>query len=227
MKRFFFIIIAFFVFFQNPSIAHVEHYKGLKLLKYDLYFNDELIGKHIFTFKKKGKSLIVYGNGDFKVSKLGVVLIDFKTDSKATFDNGILVNFTSKTTQNDKKKFVKVNLVNDKKFEVNGSSYVGEADIDSMIGSWWNHEIVKTTKQISPISGRVINQKVNFLGKKKININNENYECLNFHFLSNDKKPNDKKKINIKIWYDVNTLLWIKAEYQKFGRWEYRLSEVK
>ena len=54
------------------------------------------------------------------------------------------------------------------KLYVDGSSYKGETENTSMIGSWWNHEIVKNSKQISPISGRIIKQKVVFLGKKDI-----------------------------------------------------------
>ena len=37
----------------------------------------------------------------------------------------------------------------------------------------------------------------------------------------------NEKKLNIKIWYDVKTLMWIKASYKKFGDWEYRISSVK
>ena len=47
-------------------------------------------------------------------------------------------------------------------FLIDGSSFKGEIDNNFIIGSWWNHEIIKNSKQISPISGRVINQKVIF-----------------------------------------------------------------
>ena len=45
------------------------------------------------------------------------------------------------------------------------------AERDLLVGTWWNHEIIKFSKQISPISGRILPQKVNFLGKKDIIIN--------------------------------------------------------
>ena len=35
------------------------------------------------------------------------------------------------------------------------------------------------------------------------------------------------KKINIKIWYNIEDLLWVKASYEKLGIWEYRLEDVK
>ena len=49
-----------------------------------------------------------------------------------------------------------------------------------MVGTWWNHEIVKAKAQISAISGRIIEQKVEFLGKKQIELNGKNYEALTF-----------------------------------------------
>ena len=113
------------------------------------------------------------------------------------------------------------------KFIIDGSSYKGDAAKNMKIGTWWNHEIVKNSKQISPISGRIIKQKVKFLGKKNISINGKNYNALHFHFLSDDDKPPKKKKLNMHVWYDSKKLLWIKASYDKLGRWEYRLMEVR
>jgi len=95
-----------------------------------------------------------------------------------------------------------------------------------MVGTWWNHQIVKERKQISAISGRIISQKVKFLGKQDIQIDKKNYKALHFHFLSDDNKPLKEKKLNIHVWYDVDTLLWIKSSYDKFGKWEYRLKDI-
>ena len=111
--------------------------------------------------------------------------------------------------------------------KIQGSSFNGQTDKDSIISSWWNHEIVTKNKQISSVSGRVMDQKVKFLGKKKIIIKNKNYNAINFHIISDDEKKIDDKKLNIKIWYNSDNLIWLKASYEKFGTWEYRLEEVK
>ena len=44
------------------------------------------------------------------------------------------------------------------------------APIDYLLGTWWNHSIVKAKAQISAVSGRIIKQKVTFLGKETITI---------------------------------------------------------
>ena len=53
------------------------------------------------------------------------------------------------------------------KFIIDGSSYKGEADKENIIGHWWNHRILQTETQISPLSGSVKKQNIEFLGKKK------------------------------------------------------------
>ena len=223
-----YISLVVFVFFGLLSnvYSHVQHYKDLKFLKYGLYFNNKLIGNHIFKFEQKGEFLHVYGSGNFIVNKLGVTLFDFKTESEEIFKKGRLVKYTSKTTQNDKEKFSNVKIENNK-FLINGSSFKGKAEGDLLVGTWWNHEIIKFSKQISPISGRLLPQKVAFLGKKDIKINNRSYKTIHFYFSSDDNLPIDKKKLNINIYYDEKSLLWIKSSYKKFGQWEYRLLEAQ
>ena len=47
-----------------------------------------------------------------------------------------------------------------KYLNVEGSSYTGEAAKEFIVGTWWNHEIVKAKAQISGISGRIIDLQI-------------------------------------------------------------------
>ena len=73
------------------------------------------------------------------------------------------------------------------------------------------------------VSGRIIEQKVTFLGKKKIELYGKTYEALHFNFSSADETLPDSKKLNTNIWYDDKTKVWLKASFDKTGFWEYRL----
>ena len=106
---------------------------------------------------------------------------------------------------------------------IDGSSYKGKAPIDYLLGTWWDHSIVKAPAQISAVSGRIIKQKVTFLGKETIKLGNKNYNTLHFNFSSTDKKLVKDKKLNTHVWYDEKTLNWVKASFDKKGKWEYRL----
>ena len=113
---------------------------------------------------------------------LGEKLEDLKTDYSHVKNE---VSFSSKTKQNKKEKFSKV-YKKGNIFFIEGSSYKGEAPEDFMIGTWWNHEIIKSGSQISTGSGRIIEQTVNFIGKEKLVINIKSYTALKFNFFSSD-----------------------------------------
>ena len=80
--------------------------------------------------------------------------------------------------------------------------------------------------QISAVSGRIIEQKVTFLGKETIKYGNKSYNTLHFNFSSTDKKLGKNKKLNTDVWYDEKTLNWVKAAFKKKGKWEYKLVSI-
>ena len=82
---------------------------------------------------------------------------------------------------------------------INGSSYKGKANKNFIVGTWWNHEIIKAKAQISGISGRIIEQTVTFIGKEEIKIGNKIYKTLHFNFKSSDKTLPESKKLNTDI----------------------------
>jgi len=216
--------LFFFIFFfiSIPVNSHVEHYKDLKTLEFDLYRNNKLIGTHIYTFSNDGDNLIVDSKINFEIKKLGVSLYKYHAAGTETYKDGILINFNSKTNQNKKDKYVNIQLKDDK-YIIDGSSYKGDANKDYIIGTWWNHSIVNAKAQISAVSGRIIEQKVTFLGKKTINISGKKIKTLHFNFASTDETLSKGKKMNTDIWYEEDTLNWIKASFEKSGTWEYRL----
>ena len=225
MKKITFSIILYF--FLNVNLfSHLQHYSNVKYLEYDLFRNNDLIGSHKYDFVKNGDNLTVKSVVNFKITKLGIDLYKYFAESTEKYQKGVFQSFNSSTLQNKKNKYVKINLNKEKNnIYIDGSSFKGDADINFMVGTWWNHEIVKAKAQISAISGRIIEQKVEFLGKKKIQINNKTYEALHFKFLSSDETLPDNKKLNTDIWYDANTLIWLKAQFIKQGNWEYRLKK--
>ena len=137
-----------------------------------------------------------------------------------------LIKFNSKTNQNGKEKYVNLKA-EDNDLIIDGSSFKGKVPEEYLLGTWWNHSIVKAPAQISAVSGRIIKQKVKFLGKEEIKLGNKTYKTLHFNFSSTDKKLNKNKRLNTDVWYDEETLNWVKATFEKKGKWEYKLLEIK
>ena len=216
------IILLIFLTIPSSLNAHVDHYKDLKYIKFDIYRNNNHIGTHIFSFEKLEDRLAVRSEINFEIKKLGIVLYKYYAEGVEVYKDGKLVKFNSNTDQNKKKKYVNI-ILKDDEYIIDGSSYKGKAPTNFLIGTWWNHGIVKAEAQISAVSGRIIKQKVKFLGKEMIKIGKKNYNTLHFNFSSIDKKLAKDKKLNTDVWYDEKTLNWVKASFKKKGKWEYRL----
>ena len=221
-------IIIFLIFISLPlsTNAHVQHYKNLNRIEFDIYRNNKHIGTHIFSFKKSGDEIAVESEIKFKIKKLGVVLYEYHAKGVEIYKDGKLIKFNSKTDQNGKNKYVNI-IFGNNEYTIDGSSYKGKAPVEYLIGTWWNHSIVKAKAQISAVSGRIIKQKVEFLGKETIKFGGKNYNTLHFNFSSTDKKLAKNKKLNTDVWYDEKTLNWVKASFKKKGTWEYRLKSIK
>jgi len=221
-------LFIFIILLNLPlsAYSHVQHYEKLNLIEFDIYRNDKHIGKHVFSFRKLEDKLAVDSEINFKIKKLGVVLYKYHVKGTEIYKEGELIKFNSKTNQNGKEKYVNMFLENNE-YIIDGSSYKGKAPTEYLLGTWWNHSIVEAKAQISAVSGRIINQKVTFLGKETININGKTYNTLHFNFSSTDKKLKKDKKLNTDVWYDEKSLNWVKASFDKKGRWEYKLIKIE
>ena len=219
--------IAIFFLINTQSFGHVEHYAKYNYLEYELFRNNNSIGYHKYDFKRDGDNLTILSEVSFKITKLGVDLYKYFAKSEENYEKGIFKSYFSKTKQNKKDRYVNIILdTNIDKLIIDGSSYKGEANKDFIVGTWWNHEIIKKKAQISGISGRIIEQTVTFIGKEEIKIGNKVYKTLRFNFKSSDKTLPDSKKLDTDIWYEENTYLWVKAAFDKTGYWEYRLKKI-
>ena len=224
-KIFKILILLIFTTFPFSLNAHVQHYEDLKRIEFDIYRNNKLIGTHIFSFEKLDGQLAVKSEINFKIKKLGIVFYTYHVKGTEIYEDGKLIKFNSTTNQNGKEKYVNMILENEE-YTIDGSSYQGKAPEDYLLGTWWNHSIVKAEAQISAVSGRIIKQEVTFLGKENIKLNEKSYNALHFNFVSTDKKLAKGKKLNTDVWYDEETLNWVKASFQKKGKWEYKLVSI-
>ena len=226
MKKFI-LSIAIFFFFCAQSLSHVEHYKNYNNLEYELFRNNKSIGYHNYEFNRDGDNLSIKSEVNFKITKLGVDLYKYFAKSEENYVKGIFKSYSSKTKQNKKNRYVNIEIdPSGNNLIIDGSSYKGKANKDFIVGTWWNHEIIKTKAQISGISGRIIEQTVTFLGKEEIKIGDKIYKTLHFNFKSSDETLPESKKLNTDIWYEEGTYLWVKAAFEKTGYWEYRIKNA-
>ena len=226
MKKYLFTIII--VFIATKTFAHSSHYKGIKKIEMDVVRNGEVIGHSNYYFENKNNIMTVKNYTKFKVELFGVTVFSISGEAIEKYKDDKLISFKSNTFQNDKEKYVELKYEESlKKFIINGSSYKGKASLDCVIGNWWNHKILKSNKQISPLSGSIKEQIVSFIGKEKIIINNKEYLTEHFKIKSKNTSLNEDKKFDFDVWYNPKNNLILKVSYSKMGDWEYRLNNFE
>jgi hypothetical protein len=225
MKKYiciFYILFSFFNVFADES-----HYKNLSKIEMDVLRNDKVIGYSNYFFKHYEETMTVENYTKFIVEMFGVKVFSIDSKSKEIYKKNKLISFESTTLQNDKKKFVKLNYDKKKnKFIINGSSYVGEANLDNVIGNWWNSKILEAKTQISPLSGSIKKQTIKLTNKDEIEFNGKRIKLFQFKLKSTEDLPDDKK-LDFNIWLDPNKGIIYKVKYNRLGSWEYRLKNYE
>jgi len=225
MKKYIFIFYILFSFFN--VFADESHYKNLSKIEMDVLRNNEVIGYSNYFFKHAKDTMMVENYTKFIVEMFGVKVFSIDSKSKEIYQKDKLISFESTTLQNDKKKYVKLNYDEKKnKFIINGSSYVGEANLDNVIGNWWNSKILESKTQISPLSGSIKKQTSKLTNKDEIEFNGKKIKLLQFKLKSTEDLPDDKK-LDFDIWLDPNKDIIFKVKYNRLGNWEYRLKSYE
>ena len=226
MKKF--VVILLVVFFSSISLAHIGHYNKFDKIEMEILRNNEVIGYNNYFFERDGETTTVKNQYKFEVKLLSATIFKVEGYGEEIYLNDRLISFQSKTLQNKKEKFVSLKLDNsNKKFNIKGSSYSGEASLKSIIGNWWSHKILQAESQISPISGSIKEQLVTFIGKENVAINGKEFETDHFKLTSKDMSLPEDKRLNFDIWLDKKTSVIVKVTYERMGNWEYRLKNIE
>ena len=218
----FFILFSFFKVFADEL-----NYKNISKIEMDVLRNDEVIGFSNYFFKHSGDTMIVENYTKFNVELFGIKVFSINSKSKEIYQKNNLLSFESSTLQNDKKKFVKLIYDENKnKFIINGSSYVGEANRENIIGNWWNAKILETKTQISPLSGSIKKQEIKFINKDEIDYKGKKIKLFQYKLKSTENLPDDKK-LDFDIWLNPKEGIIFKVKYNRLGSWEYRLKNYE
>ena len=226
MKKFLFLLI--FLFISSNSNAHIAHYNNYNKIEMEILRDGEVIGYNYYFFKRDGNETLVTNQIKFTVKLFGATIFEIEGYGEEKYIDDQLISFNSKTLQNDKEKFVNLKL-NRKtnKFDILGSSYNGEASLNSIVGNWWSHNILTTDSQISPISGSVKEQVVTFIRKEKIDLYGKTYNTERFKLNSKDMSLPKDKRLEFEIWYDKENNIIRKVTYSRMGSWEYRVKNIE
>ena len=226
MKKF--LLLIFLIIYSFNSNAHMAHYNKFNKIEMEILRDGEVIGYNYYFFKKDLDNTTVTNQLKFTVKLFGATIFEIESFGEEKYTKDKLISFNSKTRQNEKDKYVQLSL-NEKenRYDIKGSSFIGSASIDSVIGNWWSHKIIQTNFQISPVSGSIKEQIVTFIGKEKIKLYGNMYEVEHFKLTSKDMSIPKDKRLNFDIWFDKKNALILKVAYSRMGNWEYKVKKFE
>jgi len=226
MKKF--LLFIFFLMYSFNSDAHMAHYNKFNKIEMEILRDGEVIGYNYYFFTKDSDKTTVTNQYKFTVKLFGATIFEVEGYGEEKYINDKLISFNSKTRQNKKDKYVELKL-NEKtnEYDIKGSSYTGKASTKNVIGNWWNHKILQSNSQISPISGSIKEQIITFVRKEKIELYGKSYDVEHFKLTSKDKSIPKDKRLNFDIWFNKKNALILKVEYSRMGNWEYRVKNFE
>jgi len=206
------------------SDAHMAHYNKFNKIEMEILRDGEVIGYNYYFFTKDSDKTTVTNQYKFTVKLFGATIFEVEGYGEEKYIKDKLISFNSKTRQNKKDKYVELKL-NEKtnEYDIKGSSYTGKASTKNVIGNWWNHKILQSNSQISPISGSIKEQIITFVRKEKIELYGKSYDVEHFKLTSKDKSIPKDKRLNFDIWFNKKNALILKVAYSRMGNWEYRV----
>lgn len=219
------LLIFFLSYILFPTIAntHVQHYKNLQRIEFDIYRNNDLVGYHKVNVKKKGdntKEIITDILIEVKI--LGIKVHTYKSYGVETYKNEELIEFKSKTQDGSDNDYCNIKKISDGKYSFDGMTenkkYIYELTDKFYPALWWNHESLLNNNYVLGQGCRNLKTQIIFLKKETKKINEKN-EVVNFYNIKGDN-------LDINIGYTEKDLKWVDMKFTLKGDWEYKLKNL-
>jgi hypothetical protein len=219
------LLIFFLSYILFPTIAntHVQHYKNLQRIEFDIYRNNDLVGYHKVNVKKKGdntKEIITDILIEVKI--LGIKVHTYKSYGVETYKNEELIEFKSKTQDGSDNDYCNIKKISDGKYSFDGMTenkkYIYELTEKFYPALWWNHESLLNNNYVLGQGCRNLKTKITFLNKETKKINDKN-EVVNFYNIKGDN-------LDINIGYTEKDLKWVDMKFTLKGDWVYKLKHL-
>jgi hypothetical protein len=222
MLRYLYFYLFFFLIITN-SQAHVQHYKNLQRIEFDIYRNNDLVGFHKVNVKKKGDNTKeVTTDILIEVKILGIKVHTYKSYGVEIYKNDELIDFKSKTQDGSDNDYCNIKKISDGKYSFDGMTenkkYIYELTDKFYPALWWNHESLLNNNYVLGQGCRNLKTQITFLKKETKKINEKN-EVVNFYNIKGDN-------LDINIGYTEKDLKWVDMKFTLKGDWEYKLKNL-
>ena len=212
-----------YILLTTAANSHVQHYKNLQRIEFDIYRNNDLVGFHKVNVKKKGDNTKeVITDILIEVKILGIKVHTYKSYGVETYKNDELIDFKSKTQDGSDNDYCNIKKISDGKYSFDGMTenkkYIYELTEKFYPALWWNHDSLLNNNYVLGQGCRNLKTQITFLKKETKKINEKN-EVVNFYNIKGDN-------LDINIGYTEKDLKWVDMKFTLKGDWEYKLKNL-
>ncbi len=217
------IFFVSYILLTTAANSHVQHYKNLQRIEFDIYRNNDLVGFHKVNVKKKGDNTKeVTTDILIEVKILGIKVHTYKSYGVETYKNDELIDFKSKTQDGSDNDYCNIKKISDGKYSFDGMTenkkYIYELTEKFYPALWWNHDSLLNNNYVLGQGCRNLKTQITFLKKETKKINEKN-ELVNFYNIKGDN-------LDINIGYTEKDLKWADMKFTLKGDWEYKLKNL-
>lgn len=217
------IFFVSYILLTTAANSHVQHYKNLQRIEFDIYRNNDLVGFHKVNVKKKGDNTKeVTTDILIEVKILGIKVHTYKSYGVETYKNDELIDFKSKTQDGSDNDYCNIKKISDGKYSFDGMTenkkYIYELTETFYPALWWNHDSLLNNNYVLGQGCRNLKTQITFLKKETKKINEKN-ELVNFYNIKGDN-------LDINIGYTEKDLKWVDMKFTLKGDWEYKLKNL-
>ena len=217
------IFFVSYILLTTAANSHVQHYKNLQRIEFDIYRNNDLVGFHKVNVKKKSDNTKeVTTDILIEVKILGIKVHTYKSYGVETYKNDELIDFKSKTQDGSDNDYCNIKKISDGKYSFDGMTenkkYIYELTEKFYPALWWNHDSLLNNNYVLGQGCRNLKTQITFLKKETKKINEKN-ELVNFYNIKGDN-------LDINIGYTEKDLKWVDMKFTLKGDWEYKLKNL-
>lgn len=179
---------------QSDSLHHSWNFKVL--------LDDKPIGFHQVKIDREENRKAVHTKAEFDVRFMFIPVYSYIHDTRETWENGCLVNITSKTDDNGDDYFINSMPAN-QHLELETQDGVSSFDGCVRTFAYWDIEMLQSTHLLNTQTGKYQAVTVTDMGKDTVKLENTEVEARRFKLICED--------MNIDLWY-TKDMHWLALE---------------
>ena len=197
-----FIIISALLI-SKVSLATMAHGDDVRQSwNFKVLLDDKPIGYHQVTIDREANRKAVHTKAEFDVRFMFIPVYSYIHDTRETWENGCLVNITSKTDDNGDDFFIN-SMPENQQLELQTQDGVSSFDGCVRTFAYWDIEMLKSTHLLNTQTGKYQAVAVTDMGNDTVKLENTEVEARRFKLICED--------MNIDLWY-TNDMHWLALE---------------